>query len=99
MKMLGYTSAGKEQAAKRLSSEPTDMIRPLGNARALFERQIGTSQSTQLIFTHDLWLNSAAAAWYDTETGKRKVIYEGGFVVEYTVDDPNREYSPPRPSI
>ncbi|KAJ4007415.1 hypothetical protein NW752_007605 [Fusarium irregulare] len=62
---------------------------PLGNARSLFERQIGSSQSTQLIFSHDLWINSYAAAWYDTEAGKRKVIYEGSFVVEYTVGDQN----------
>ncbi|KAM0385196.1 hypothetical protein ACHAO7_011826 [Fusarium culmorum] len=60
---------------------------PLGETRALFERQIGTSQSTQLIWTHDLWMNSFACAWYDDQIGKRKIIYEGSSLMEYTVGD------------
>ncbi|KAL3602992.1 hypothetical protein FPOAC2_07309 [Fusarium poae] len=59
--------------------------RSFGNGRALFERQIGGWQVTQLTWTHDLWINSFACAWYDTETQQRKVIYEGSFLVEYTV--------------
>ncbi|KAF4456303.1 hypothetical protein F53441_1548 [Fusarium austroafricanum] len=61
---------------------------PMGpNTRALMELDLQTSQTTQLIWTHDLWINSFAAAWYDTTTGKRSVIYEGSSLMEYVVDD------------
>ncbi|KAF5687799.1 hypothetical protein FDENT_5089 [Fusarium denticulatum] len=55
------------------------------NTRALTELNLQTSQSTQLLWTHDLWINSFAAAWYDTVNDKRCVIYEGSFLVDYVV--------------
>ncbi|KAJ3545138.1 hypothetical protein NM208_g2663 [Fusarium decemcellulare] len=62
--------------------------RPIGeSSRDLWELNLQTSQITQLTWTHDLWINSFAAAWYDTTTGKRTVIYEGSSLVEYVVDD------------
>ncbi|CAJ0555410.1 Ff.00g054750.m01.CDS01 [Fusarium sp. VM40] len=62
--------------------------RPIGeSSRALWELDLRASQATQLIFTHDLWINSFAAAWFDTVTGKRNVIYEGSALTEYVVDD------------
>ncbi|KAF5639340.1 hypothetical protein F52700_4192 [Fusarium sp. NRRL 52700] len=56
------------------------------NTRNLMEFDLQTSRSTQLLWTHDLWINSCAAAWYDTVNDKRCVIYEGGFLVDYVVD-------------
>lgn len=56
-------------------------------SRQLWELNLETLQITSLIFTHDLWINSFAAAWYDTITGKRSVIYEGSSLMEYVVDD------------
>ncbi|SCV36760.1 uncharacterized protein FFB14_06235 [Fusarium fujikuroi] len=56
------------------------------NTRILTELNLQTSQSTQLLWTHDLWINSFAAAWYDTVNDRRCVIYEGSFLVDYVVD-------------
>ncbi|KAG5794899.1 hypothetical protein H9Q69_006070 [Fusarium xylarioides] len=60
--------------------------RNMGNGRTLVELNLQTSQSTELIWTHDLWINSFAAAWYDTINNRRCVIYEGSFLVDYVVD-------------
>ncbi|KAF5593439.1 hypothetical protein FPANT_5135 [Fusarium pseudoanthophilum] len=54
--------------------------------RALTELNLQTGQRNQLIWTHDLWINSFAAAWYDTINNRRCVIYEGSFLVDYVVD-------------
>ncbi|KAF4963305.1 hypothetical protein FSARC_8673 [Fusarium sarcochroum] len=58
-----------------------------GIGRQLWEMNLQTSQSNSLLWTHDLWINSFAAAWYDTTTGKRSVIYESSTLVEYVVGD------------
>ncbi|RKK92555.1 hypothetical protein BFJ68_g10729 [Fusarium oxysporum] len=60
--------------------------RNMGNGRTLVELDLQTSRSTDLTWTHDLWINSFAAAWYDDTTGKRCVIYEGSYLVDYVVD-------------
>ncbi|GAB0138936.1 hypothetical protein EsDP_00007155 [Epichloe bromicola] len=57
------------------------------SSRNLCELNLGTSGVTSLQYTSDLWINSFAAAWYDTITGKRSVIYEGSTLMEYVVDD------------
>lgn len=64
----------------------------MGNGRTLVELNLQTSQSNDLIWTHDLWINSFAAAWYDTVNDRRCVIYEGSFLVDYVVDSGSREY-------
>ncbi|KAG7416797.1 hypothetical protein ACKAV7_003572 [Fusarium commune] len=58
----------------------------MGNGRTLNELDLQTSRSTPLIWTTDLWINSFAAAWYDTVNDRRCVIYEGSFLVDYVVD-------------
>lgn len=58
----------------------------MGAGRTLNELDLQTSRSTQLIWTHDLWINSFAAAWYDPRIKKRCVIYEGSSLVDYVVD-------------
>lgn len=74
-------------------------IRPIGeSSRALWELDLRASQATQLIFTHDLWINSFAAAWFDTVTGKRNVIYEGSALTEYVVDDATSNSHPSNPT-
>ncbi|KAG4266852.1 hypothetical protein FPRO04_13028 [Fusarium proliferatum] len=60
--------------------------RIMGNGRTLVELNLQTSQSNDLIWTHDLWINSFAAAWYDSVNDRRCVIYEGSFLVDYVVD-------------
>lgn len=60
--------------------------RNMGNGRTLVELDLQTSRSTDLTWTHDLWINSFAAAWFDDTTGKRCVIYEGSYLVDYVVD-------------
>jgi hypothetical protein len=61
------------------------------NSRILTEMNLQTLRTTQLTWTHDLWINSFAAAWYDTITEKRCVIYEGSFLVDYVVDSGTRK--------
>ncbi|KAF4958792.1 hypothetical protein FGADI_2136 [Fusarium gaditjirri] len=64
----------------------------MGNGRTLNELNLQTSRSTQLTWTHDLWINSFAAAWYDTTNNRRCVIYEGSFLVDYVVDSGSRKH-------
>lgn len=63
------------------------------NTRRIMELNIQTSRSTPLTFSTDLWINSFAAAWYDTMTKKRTVIYESSSLMEYCVDDDTCESS------
>ncbi|KAG5807592.1 hypothetical protein H9Q74_008294 [Fusarium xylarioides] len=58
----------------------------MGNGRILAELNLQTSQSTDLTLTFPLWLNSFAAAWYDTTTNRRCIIYESSNLVDFVVD-------------